>query len=131
MIEDVDLLSAIQRILAVSGEMLVVGDDVESSDIVGRRYVVVDMEPPVTARLFSSMEELREEVEDTVQHSLNALGGRRYVNAIGEGELERHDFLAFAGEDGEEWLAKGENAILGQSIDKAVGTATVTQRTRL
>ncbi|UPG92799.1 hypothetical protein [Luteibacter aegosomatissinici] len=127
--EDEDLLSALQRILAVSGQVLLVGDDIVSGDIVGHRCVLVDMDPTVTARLFSSMEEVREEVEGIVQHSLNALGGRRYVEAIGRGDIERDEFLAVAGREGPLWLAKGEKAVLGQSLENVpVAPSTAAQR---
>jgi hypothetical protein len=90
---------------------------------------VIEATRPValSARLFSSIDQLKEEAERIVQRFLKALGGAPYVRAIAEDAIAVDDFLALAGEDSPQWLTRGERALLGTSV-VAASTAGHSQR---
>jgi hypothetical protein len=112
-------LEVVQRLLEVTGHLAVQAPRMEGDDIVGYHYVIVDTDPPASAKVFDTIGDVVDGAQAIVQATLERLGVRRYIEAMHNDLFEVDEFLRFAGPSGETWLAKGEALALSASVPSA------------
>jgi hypothetical protein len=117
--DDYQRLDALQRVGAVLDVKVMEADCKEFGERVSKDYVIIEFcsegepESLVTCR---TLDHLALEMVDRVQQMLERKGGRRFIEAIAEGDISAEEFNHLAGDIEGPWHVQVENHLLDDKL---------------